>query len=282
MHPCIRAVPVILAAVACSSETPPGPLGPGDPHPPFAALEGDLLFIGNSLTEYNDLPAIVQVLAESAGTPGLRTAAIVAGGAALEDHWRSTLTLETIAQGNWRFVVLQQGPSSLPESRADLREWTARFAERVRAAGGEPALYTVWPEESRFDVFDAVIESYRLAAEDVGGVELPAGAAWLRAWELDATVQLYGPDRFHPSLEGSYLAALVIYGGLSGRSPVGLPASFRLPSGLVRHIPAATAAILQQAAEQALADRSAPLSQRLRSWVPVPAVAGNAGAFGWD
>ena len=109
-----------------------------------------------------------------------------------------------------------------------------------------------------------MIESYRLAAEDVGGVELPAGAAWLSRWELDATVQLYGPDRFHPSLEGSYLAALAIYSGLSGRSPVGLPASFRLPSGLVRHIPAATAAILQQAAELALADRSAPLSQRLR------------------
>jgi hypothetical protein len=265
LHMCrfVRALPALLAAMACSSGTP-GPSGPGDPDPPSAALAGDVLFIGNSLTETNDLPAMVQVLAESAGTPGLRTAAIVAGGAALEDHWRSTLTLETIAQGDWRFVVLQQGPSSLPESRTNLRQWTARFAERIRAAGGEPALYTVWPEESRFEFFDDVIESYRLAAEDVGGVELPAGAAWLMAWDLDPSVQLYGPDRFHPSLEGSYLAALVIYGGLSGRSPVGLPASFRLPGGLVRHIPAATAAILQQAALQALAARSAQLSQRLR------------------
>ena len=224
----IRALPAILAAVACSSGTP-GPSGPGDPDPPSAALAGDVRFIGNSLTESNDLPGMVQALAESAGIPGLWTAAIVAGGAALEDHWRSPLTLQTIAQGNWRFVVLQQGPSSLPESRANLREWTARFAERIRAAGGEPRRR-----------------------------RLPAGSAWLRAWDLDPAVQLYGPDRFHPSLEGSYLAALVIYGGLSGRSPVGLPASFRLPSGLVRHIPAATAAILQQAAEQALAARSTP------------------------
>ena len=253
----IRALPAILAAVACSSGAP-APSGPVDPDPPSATLAGDVLFIGNSLTESNDLPGMVQALAESAGTPGLRTAAIVGGGAALEDHWRSTLTLETIAQGNWRFVVLQQGPSSLPESRANLREWTARFAERIRSARGEPALYTVWPEQSRFKFFDDVIESYRLAAEDVGAVELPAGAAWLMAWDLDPALQLYGPDRFHPSLEGSYLAALVIYGGLSGRSPVGLPASFRLPDGLVRHVAPATATILQQAAEQALTARSIP------------------------
>jgi hypothetical protein len=106
MHRFIRALPAILA-FACSAGTPPGPLGPGDPDPPSAPLEGDVLFIGNSLTESNDLPGIVKVLAESAGTPGLRTAAILAGGAALEDHWRSTLTLETIAQGNWRYVLLE-------------------------------------------------------------------------------------------------------------------------------------------------------------------------------
>jgi hypothetical protein len=221
-------------------------------------LEGDILFIGNSLTEGNDVPGMVEVLAESAAVPSFRTAALTRGGGALEDHWVAGTALDVIARGNWRFVVLQQGPSSLPESRADLREWTARFAERIRAAGAEPALYTVWPAEERFAFFNDVIESYRVAAEDVGGIELPAGAAWLEAWDRDAELELYGPDRFHPTLEGSYLAALVIYAGLSGRSPLGLPTRFALPDGTVHEIPAATAAVLQQAAADVLAAAASP------------------------
>lgn len=246
----------MAAVAACSGDSRPGPVEPPIPPPPSAALEGDVLFIGNSLTEGNDLPGIVASLADSAGTSGFRTAALTRGGGALEDHWAEGTALQVIAQGNWRFVVLQQGPSSLPESRVNLREWTARFADRIRAAGAEPALYTVWPMADRFAFFGDVIESYRLAAEDVNGVELPAGAAWLEAWELEPDLTLYGPDGFHPTLEGSYLAALVIYGGLADRSPVGLPARFALPDGAVHEIPAATALVLQEAAEAALAAAS--------------------------
>lgn len=150
-------------------------------------------------------------------------------------------------------MVLQQGPSSLPESRVNLWEWTAQFAERIRAVGAEPALYTVWPPKERLAFFGDVIESYRLAAEDVNGIELPAGGAWREAWERDPNLALYAGDNFHPTLEGSYLAALVIYAGLAGRSPFGLPARFALPNGAVRDVPALTALVLQQAAAAALA-----------------------------
>jgi hypothetical protein len=64
---------------------------------------------------------------------------------------------------------------------------------------------------------------------------------------------LYGPDDFHPSVEGSYLAALVIYVRLSGHSPVALPARFALPGGSVVEIPASTAALLQETAAHVLA-----------------------------
>jgi hypothetical protein len=246
----------LLALVACAGDSAPAPLEPPGPEPPAASLQGDILFIGNSLTAGHDLPGIVQSLADSAGTAGFRTAAILRGGSALEDHWTEGTALRVIAQGNWRFVVLQQGPSSLPESRVNLRQWAARFAERIRAAGAEPALYTVWPERARFSVFADVIESYRLAAADVRGIELPAGAAWLEAWDRAPELELYGPDDFHPTLEGSYLAALVIYGGLSAHSPIGLPARFALPSGAVREISPATALVLQQAAAATLAPQS--------------------------
>ena len=43
------------------------------------------------------------------------------------------------------------------------------------------------------------------------GLLLPAGDAWRAAWAADARLPLYGPDGFHPSPMGTYLAALVIY-----------------------------------------------------------------------
>ena len=39
---------------------------------------------------------------------------------------------------------------------------------------------------------------------------LPVGEAWRSAWRIDPNIALYGPDGFHPSLMGTYLAALVV------------------------------------------------------------------------
>src|SRR5688500_9954626 len=162
-----RRLAALIALAACGGDSAAAPVEPPAPQPPPVVLEGDVLFIGNSLTAQNDVPGMVESLADSAGPPGMRTAAYTRGGVALEDHWAQGTALRIIAQGNWRFVVLQQGPSSLPASRLNLRQWTERFAQRIRAAGAEPALHTVWPESERFAFFDDVIESYRLAAEDV-------------------------------------------------------------------------------------------------------------------
>jgi hypothetical protein len=93
-----------------------------------------------------------------------------------------------------------------------------------------------------------VSESYRLAARDVDGLLLPAGDAWLEAWKRDAGLQLYGPDAFHPSQAGTYLAALTIVGTLYHPDLVGLPSTLELAGGGSVAIPPATAAILQAAA----------------------------------
>lgn len=252
--PPVRFALLVASVAAACSVSPSGAGDTPEQERPPSSLAGDVLFIGNSLTAANELPGMVQSLADSAGDARLTTAAVTLGGAALEDHWAEGSALRAIDRGRWRFVVLQQGPSSLPESRVNLREWTRRFAERIRAIGAEPALYTVWPPADRRAFFADVIESYRLAAQDVRGVVLPVGQAWLAAWAHDSSLPLYGPDDFHPSVEGSYLAALVIYARLSGRSPVGLPTRFALPTGGVVRIPPHTAVLLQETAEHVVAD----------------------------
>jgi hypothetical protein len=186
---------------------------------------------------------MVETLSRQGGGTPISTASVVFGGFSLEDHWNQGTARRRIGEGGWSIVVLQQGPSSLPESQASLREWTARFDTIIRANGGRTALYMVWPESTRRNAFDAVSRSYARAAEDVGGMLLPVGEAWRAAWRRDPEMPLYGPDGFHPTATGTYLAALVIYQQISGRSPVGLPALTPMPTDRVR--------TLQEAAQEA-------------------------------
>lgn len=212
-----------------------------------------VLFIGNSLTYTNDLPAIVAALAEATKQKRFIHQSIAYPDFSLEDHWHQGEARKTIAKGRWDFVILQQGPSALPESRVLLLEYARRFAAEIRSRGAQPALYMVWPSAARFGDFDRVSESYRLAAEEVKGALFPAGEAWRAARRRDTNLQLYSSDGLHPSQAGSYIAALVIYEQIFGQSPVGLPSSLQIRSKAISkiEIPTAQADLLQQAAAEA-------------------------------
>jgi hypothetical protein len=210
------------------------------------------LFIGNSYLYLADVPGIVQALADSAGGDRIAVMTVAGPDLALIDHVQIGAAAERIADGGWEWVVLQQGPSSVGVNRDTLRLATKAFATQIEAAGATPALFSAWPQQSRRVDFPRAIESYRLAAQDVGGIFLPVAGAWLEAWERDASSQLY-QDGLHPSAEGAYLAALVIYGKLLGKSPIGLPPSVRTQLGVAISLSTERAALLQDAAAAALA-----------------------------
>jgi len=235
---------IVAAAVVASCSSSSSPVAPSQAEPPrgSGANDGRVLFIGNSLTQANDLPAMVETVSRQAGA-AIGTATVAVGGFSLEDHWNQGTAQRRIAEGGWSIVVLQQGPSSLPESQVNLRDWTARFDGVIRAAGARTALYMVWPESDRLEAFDAVSQSYARAAEGVGGMLFPVGEAWRAAWRRDPDMPLYGPDGFHPTTTGTYLAALVIYQQITGRSPVGLPAAAQMTAERAR--------LLQEAAQDA-------------------------------
>jgi lysophospholipase L1-like esterase len=202
-----------------------------------------VLFLGNSLTAANDLPAVVSSL--SRGTITYR--AIDPGGVSLEDHWNLTGARDALDDGHWDYVVLQQGPSTLPESAANLTEWAVRWADAARERGAAPAVYEVWAD-SAFggrSAFAAVVHNYRQAAVAARAKLLPAGEAWQAAWRRSPRLALYGPDGFHPSRLGTTLAALVIYARLTGTPP----ARVALP------YPARTARLLRAAAAEAIGAR---------------------------
>ncbi|HEV8147182.1 MAG TPA: hypothetical protein VGP79_12410 [Bryobacteraceae bacterium] len=182
-----------------------------------AAVPLRVLFIGNSLTVMNDLPALVAMFARDNGDR-IETRTIAYPNYSLEDHWNGGDARSALAEGGWSFVVLQQGPSSLPESRVLLVDYAKRFATEAQRVKAKVALYMVWPASNRPRDFDGVKLSYETAARQVGGVFLPAGEAWRIAWRRDPSLPFYGSDGFHPAQLGSFLAALVIYQGLTGKS----------------------------------------------------------------
>jgi len=209
-----------------------------------------VLFIGNSLTASNNLPRLVEAMSESVDSP-LHCESIAFGGFSLEDHWKQGSARRAIARGGWSTVVLQQGPSALPESRALLVEYVRRFDAEIRRIGARTALYMVWPTSARRSDFDGLKTSYETAAKAVGGLFLPAGEAWRRAWQLDGRVALYREDGLHPTASGTYLAALVITQRLTGRSIENVPATITTASPTIRIvIPPAEATVLKRAAAQ--------------------------------
>lgn len=211
-----------------------------------------VLFVGNSLTYYNDLPFMVAALSQ-AGEVQIKAGMVAIPNAALEDHWADGGARAEIASGRWDVVVMQQGPSSLASSRANLVEWAGKFAAEARSANLRPALLTVWPPDSRRGYFDEVIESYQVAARECGCELLPAGPAWREAWKRSRGLSLYGPDGFHPSTEGSYLVALVVWGGLTGADVSAAPARLQIAGGKTVEISEKRANIYRGAAAAALA-----------------------------
>jgi hypothetical protein len=224
----MRLLGLLLAAV----------VGAAQPEAPPARI----LFIGNSLTYANDLPGMVCALARSTG---LRPTceAVARPDFSLEDHWRHGEARQAIARG-WDVVVLQQGPSAQPASRRLLIEYTKRFDAEIRAAGARTAIAMVWPSRARRGDFAGVRQSYSAAARAIDGVLIPSGDAWRAAWDLDGDLALYGPDGFHPSPQGTYLAALTTYRQLFGTAAPMFPVLAGDPSD---------APTLQRAVEETVA-----------------------------
>lgn len=226
-----------------------GPLIAASPHTaassaPAAPPARRVLFLGNSLTAANDLPALVQAMARAQGI-AFDYRAITHANYAIEDHWTDGTARLLTAGEKWDVLVLQQGPSSRPESRAHLLQWSQTWADAARHAGTTPALYMVWPMQGQPEGFALVAHSYREAAIGSHARLFPAGEAWAAVLATPDAPALYSPDGLHPTTAGTFLAAMVIARGLTGLDPARMPARLTLASGEVVALPESTVALFR-------------------------------------
>lgn len=184
-----------------------------------------VLFLGNSLTDGNDVPGIVQALAGLQGVT-LHVDSSTPGGYNLEDHWNVGES-QLLRTGDYDLVVMQQGPSTTLDSQANLKEWTRVWTDFAHTQGTEAALFMVWPFTWQANGFALVSQSYRGAAVASGIEVFPAGEVWEKAFARQRLLQLYSDD-LHANQAGSLLAAMVIGRRLFALDPARVPT--RLPT----------------------------------------------------
>jgi hypothetical protein len=209
-----------------------------------------VLFVGNSLTYFNNLPEIVRKVAASDGVK-LTVESIAYPDYALLDHLAEGNVQKKLESGKYDFLVVQQGPSS----QVDGKEWLLNagfiLSPLCKKYGIELIFYMVWPAKSRMQDFPAVYRHYKLAADTTQSIFSPAGQAWLEAWNNSPSLALYGVDNFHPSYNGSLLAAMVIYGSITRKEQL---STIDYKPFSVENIPRRTFDTMVKAAETALAN----------------------------
>ena len=186
-----------------------------------------VLFVGNSLTYVNDLPATVRALAASQPVPvKIETQTFVAPGGTLAERWNDGKATAALGSGHWDALVLQERGGLLAcmvdseqrsstECRASERAHKA-FAEKAKAAGAKVYVLATWgPDEAWQTKLDRAAKQI---ASRIDAQIIPAGKA-LRALAQRNGDKLTFPDGTHPSLAATLVMAVQTYTAIVGAAP---------------------------------------------------------------
>jgi PKD repeat protein len=220
-----------------------------------------VLFVGNSYTYVNDLPAMTSNLAISLGDE-ITFDSKTNGGFTFANQLNDPLTHTKIQSKPWDYVVLQaqsQEPS-FPYSQVN----TNTLPQAVQLADSvydnrycsQAMFFMTWgrevgdPQWDSINTFYKMNDRLRLAylrfVDSTESSVAPVGVAWRYIRDNHPTIQLYSGDGSHPSVAGTYLAACTFYASLFRKSPVG--------ASYISTLDATTAGILQNAASLCVLD----------------------------
>jgi hypothetical protein len=172
-----------------------------------------ILFVGNSLTYSNNLPAVFARISKDSGI-AVSTQMLAYPNYALEDHWNDKEMQKIISTGMYHYVVVQQGPSSQMEGREMLLDYGRKIKDLCVKYNTKLAFFMVWPQRNYFHTFDGVIRSYTDAATETNSLLCPVGLVWKDHFLATGDYSYYGIDNFHPSIAGTESAARIIFQSL--------------------------------------------------------------------
>lgn len=183
-----------------------------------------ILFVGNSFIFFWNMPQLVQAMGENQGVD-LEVRQSTVGGSNLKQHWneeKGTLTQKLIKENKWDYVVLGDHSLSTIDTPGRFEEYGKRFSELIDSVGAEPIFYLTWSYKSNPLMQPTITKAYLDLAEKTNSNIIPVGPIWMKARELRPDLNLYFDDK-HPSPDGAYLIALIVYKALTGQPITGIP-----------------------------------------------------------
>jgi len=212
------------------------------------ASDSDLLFVGNSYTSANNLAVIVEGLLEEGAFDSVDVSALTGGGLRFVNHLSRTQNNSSWSSAfssfqNWTIFQEQSQIPGFPQTEAMWIESLDAFLsldELVAQQGGESVLMMTWGRRDGdsqntwlypdFETMQELLQDgylrYASTASSntrkVWVAPVGEGFAQIKIQHPQQFSQLYTNDGSHPSYNGSYLAACILYSTLTGRSSVGL------------------------------------------------------------
>ena len=203
------------------------------------------IFIGNSFFYYNNSLHNHVTLMEKAADPDnakrYRATSVTIGGSGLDWHdvesYFRPNALASYSFDDDNNVVFNKREKLFdaaimmdcsqcpihPKLKAAFTEFAEKDSAIVRAHGAVPILFMSWAYADKPEMTAELAEAYTIAGNANNALVIPAGLAFARVRGLQPELNLYAPDKRHPSLAGTYLAASTVLAALTGKSPVGNP-----------------------------------------------------------
>jgi Secretion system C-terminal sorting domain len=206
-----------------------------------------VLFLGNSYTEYFNLPQRIADMATSTGDVLIFDSNTL-GGYTLEYHYTNSTSLAKIALGNWDFVVLQEQSQrpALPINEVELNVFPyAQLLDSLinaQNAGAETIFYQTWGRKNgdgencgtwspvcTYAGMDSLLRlRYTMLAERNEAILSPVGDVWKKLRQDFPLLDLYDADQSHPSNAGTYAAACTFYTVIFKKDPTNITFDFTL------------------------------------------------------
>jgi hypothetical protein len=198
-----------------------------------AAPSVSILFVGNSLTQANDLPTVLKrFAAESPLHPEIDVRSITPGGAMFYHHWKKGEAIAMLREQHPDFLILQ-GQSTEPLFASQNFTYYAGLfkaeADQVRAT---TVLLSTWARPANDPYYKdptsggspaemqiRLNAAYASLAMNLGAKLAAVGVAFDCAHHDAPTIELLDGTQ-HPSPAGTYLAAAVLFRVLFNSSDV--------------------------------------------------------------
>ncbi len=190
-----------------------------------------VLFIGNSFTAANNLPAVFSYMAVNGGHI-VEVDSRAPGGYTLQQHSSDPASIQKIFSNDWDYVVLQeqsQRPSYEQWRDTMVYPYAAVLDSLIHASNpcAQTVFFLTWAHKNGdlsilqnggYDTYwlmqSRLRDGYMYMADTFNAMLAPVGWAWREVRLQNSSINMYAADDYHPNITGTYLAAATFYSAI--------------------------------------------------------------------